>query len=142
MADENRYFTLEEANRTLTYVRPIVSDIVKAYGRWREGVQNYEVIAADSRSDEGETDDQVALREEVDRIAREINAYLVELSAVGCVFKGFGDGLVDFYSRLDGRDIFLCWKLGEPEITTWHELDAGFAGRQELVPALVQGRPE
>jgi hypothetical protein len=142
MADENRYFTLEEANRTLTYVRPIVSDIVKAYERWREGVQNYEVIAAGSRSDEGETDEQVALREEVDRIAREINAYLVELSAVGCVFKGFDDGLVDFYSRLDGRDIFLCWKLGEPEITTWHELEAGFAGRQELVPALVQGRPE
>lgn len=140
MADERKYFTLEEANRTLPYVGPIVSDIVRAYKTWREGVQRYEVIAAGIRSDDGETDEQVILREEVDQIAKEISAYLEELSAVGCVFKGFDDGLVDFYSRLDGRDIFLCWKLGESDITHWHELDVGFAGRQELVPALVEGR--
>jgi hypothetical protein len=142
MADEHKYFTVEEANRTLPYVGPVVADIVRAYRTWREGVQRYEVIAAGIRSDDGETDEQVVLREEVDQIAREISAYLGELSAVGCVFKGFDDGLVDFYSRLDERDIFLCWKLGESEITHWHELDAGFAGRQELVPALVQGRSE
>ncbi len=142
MADENKYFTVEEANRTLPYVSPIVSDIVKAYETWREGVQRYEIIAAAGRSDDGETDEQIRLREKVDAVAKEISAYLEELSAVGCVLKGFDDGLVDFYSRLDGRDIFLCWKLGESEITHWHELDAGFAGRQELVPTLVQGRSE
>jgi hypothetical protein len=130
---------LEEANRTLPYVRPIVSDIVDAYKEWQDGVRRYEVLAAASRSDQGETDEQVAVRHDVDRVARQINAYLDELSAVGCVFKGFDDGLVDFFSRLDGRDIFLCWRLGEEEITHWHELDAGFAGRQELVPESIQG---
>ena len=134
-----KYFTLEEANRTLPYVRAIVTDIVRVYGEWQDGVRRYEIIAASSRSDEGETDEQVALREEVDALARQINGYMDELSQVGCLFKGFDDGLVDFRSRLNDRDIFLCWKLGEPEISHWHEIDAGFAGRQELIPELVQG---
>lgn len=132
-----RYFSLEEANRTLPYVRKIVEDIVKEYDRWRDCIYRYEVLAANSRADEGETDEQVALRENVDRIAQRINNFIEELSAVGCVFKGFEGGLVDFYSKLDDRDIFLCWKLGEEEIQYWHEIDTGFAGRQELTPELV-----
>jgi hypothetical protein len=134
-----RYFTLEEANATLPYVRSIVADVVAAYGEWRDHVAQYEVMAASSRSDEGETEVQVALRTEVDRIARRIGGYLSELESVGCTFKGFDGGLVDFLSQRDGRDIFLCWKHGEPEITHWHELDAGFAGRQLLAPELVGG---
>jgi hypothetical protein len=130
-----RYFTLEEANRALPYVRKIVEDIVKEYDRWRDCIYRYEVLAA--KADEGETDEQVALREDVDRIAQRINNFIEELSAVGCVFKGFEGGLVDFYSTLDDRDIFLCWKLGEPDIQYWHEVDTGFAGRQELTPELV-----
>ncbi len=136
--DPIRYFTFEEANATLPYVRGIVGDIVKTYGRWRDGVHRYELVAADSRSEVGETDEQAALRDEVDAIARQISAYIEELAAVGCILKGFDDGLIDFRSRLDGRDILLCWKLGEPEIMHWHETDAGFAGRQKIAPALVQ----
>lgn len=132
-----KYFTLEEANRTLPYVRQIVQDIVKEYDRWRDCIYRYEVIAAEAKPGEGETDDQAALREKVDRVARHINDYIEELSGVGCVFKGFEGGLVDFHSKLDDRDIFLCWKLGEPEIQYWHEVDAGFAGRKELTPELV-----
>ena len=143
MVDESiQYFTLEEANNTLPYVRPVVSDIVAVYRRWKDGVRRYEVMAASSRSDRGETDEQIELREEVEGFARQISAYLEELSNVGCVLKGFDDGLVDFRSRLEGRDILLCWRLGEEDITHWHELDAGFAGRQELVPELVQGGSE
>jgi hypothetical protein len=139
MAEKSiRYFTVEEANRTLTYVGPIVSDIVASYKQWQDGVRRYEVMAAGTRSEPGESEAQVALRGEVEKLARQITDYLDELSAVGCVFKGFDDGLVDFFCRFEGRDVFLCWKLGEPEITHWHELDAGFAGRQELEPDLVQ----
>jgi hypothetical protein len=137
-----KYFTVEEASRTLPYVRPIVADIVESYRKWQDGVRRYEVIAAGSRSECGEAEEQVALREEVETLARQITDYLDELSAVGCVFKGFDDGLVDFFSRFDGRDVFLCWKLGEPEITHWHELDAGFAGRRELELNLVHKESE
>ncbi len=140
MADERiRYFTLEEANRTLPYVGPIVADILAAYKRWRTGVRKYENLAAQKQGKEGESPELASMRGEVDDVAQQINAYLEELSTVGCVFKGFDEGLVDFYSKLDGRDVFLCWKLGESEISYWHELDAGFAGRQELAVELIQG---
>ena len=134
-----RRFTLDEANATLPYVRSIVKDVVEAYAEWRDHVAGYEVMAANSRADDGETDEQVALRDEVDRIARRIGGYLSELEQVGCTFKGFDDGLVDFLSVRDGRDVFLCWRLGEPEIAHWHELDAGYAGRQLLTPECVGG---
>ena len=43
---------------------------------------------------------------------------------MGCVFKGFEAGLVDFYSLREDRPIFLCWRLGEERITHWHEIDS------------------
>ena len=135
----NKYFTLVEANNALPYVRRIVGDIVEEYDRWRDSISQYEVLAADSKAEEGETDKQVELREHVDAIARRINSLIEELTQVGCVFKGFDDGLVDFQSTLDGRDIYLCWKLGEPEIKYWHEVDSGFASRQALENLLVDG---
>ena len=46
-------------------------------------------------------------------------------------------GLVDFPSEMNGRKILLCWRLGEAEVQFWHELDAGYAGRQPLSPSLV-----
>lgn len=134
-----KYFTLAEANNAVPYVSRIVQDIVNEYQQWRDCIFQYEVIAAESKGDEAETNEQVALRLHVDEIAQRINALIDELSKVGCVFKGFDGGLVDFYGRLNGRDIFLCWKLGEAEIGYWHELGAGFAGRQPLVPELVNG---
>jgi hypothetical protein len=41
-------------------------------------------------------------------------------------------GLVDFPCRQDNREVYLCWKLGEDKLDWWHEIDAGFAGRQPL----------
>ena len=133
------HFTLDEANATLPYVRSIVTDVVAAYEEWRECVARYEVMAAKSRSDEGETEKQVTLRTDVDRIARRIAGYISELEGVGCTLKGFDDGIVDFLSKQDGRDVLLCWKLGEQEISHWHELDSGFAGRQLLTAEFVSG---
>ncbi|GBD32106.1 MAG: hypothetical protein KatS3mg081_2177 [Gemmatimonadales bacterium] len=135
-----KYFTVEEANRTLPLVRRVVGDIVDEYRRWRENVYRYELIAATRAPGQPETDEQVALRRLVDQSAHKINGYMEELALVGCLFKGFEEGLVDFYSKLEGRDVFLCWKLGEPEVSYWHELDAGYAGRRPLAPRLAEGR--
>ena len=131
-----RYFSLSEANRTLPLVKRIVADIAGRYPAWRDLVYRYEAVAAQARPETGELPEQLSLKREIDGVARQINGFLEELEQVGCVFKGFPDGLVDFYGKLDGRDIFWCWKLGEDEIRHWHEIDAGFAGRQEI-PAVV-----
>ncbi len=130
----HKYFTLAQANRTLPLVQRIVADITGRYPRWRDLVYRYELIAAQSHPDHGESEEQVALRDQIEQVAREINDFLGELDQVGCVFKGFEQGLVDFYGQLDGRDVFWCWKQGEDAIRHWHELDTGYSGRQP-VPA-------
>ncbi len=127
-----RYFTAAEANRTLPLVRRIVDDITMLYPEWRELVNQYELVAASAKPEWGESTEQIALRSRIEDIARRITAYLAELETVGCVFKGFQEGLVDFYGKLDGRDVFWCWKQGEDRIEHWHDIEAGFAGRQPI----------
>lgn len=127
-----RFFTLAEANRTLPLVRRIVQDIASYYPGWKDLVARYEVIAAQARPDWGESKEQLDLKAEIDVVARKINACLLELEQVGCEFKGFDAGLVDFHGKLEDREILWCWKMGEDRITHWHELDAGFAGRQPI----------
>jgi hypothetical protein len=124
-----RYFTLAEANSTLPLVRRIVADITSLYPQWRDLVASFELVAAQARPEWGESAEQVRLRTEIEKVARDIAAFLSELEQIGCVFKGFDQGLVDFYGRIDGRDIFWCWKVGEDKIEHWHELETGFTGR-------------
>lgn len=132
----HKYFTLAQANKTLPLVRRIVSDLTSLHPQWRDLVYRYELIAAQAKPEWGESPEQVALRAEIEALARQINDYLLELDQVGCVFKGFEAGLVDFYGQLDGRDIFWCWQQGEEQITHWHDVEAGFAGRQP-VPEVI-----
>ena len=85
-----------------------------------------------------ESQEQVALKAQIDSVAGKINEFLEELEQIGCEFKGFDQGLIDFHGRLDEREILWCWQLGEERITHWHELEAGFAGRQPL-PEVLSG---
>jgi hypothetical protein len=133
-----RYFTLAEANRTLPLVKRIVGDITALHPQWRDLVSRYELVAAQAKPEWGESREQLDLRHQIDAVAREINGYLQELEQIGCLFKGFDEGLVDFYGKLDGREIFWCWKKGEERIEHWHELKAGYQGRQP-VPEVVRG---
>jgi hypothetical protein len=127
-----RFFTLAEANRTLPLVRRIVQDLTVVYPAWKDLVAKYELVAAQSRPDWGESKEQLDLKGQIDAVAARINGFLKELGAIGCEFKGFDEGLVDFHGKLEDREILWCWKLGEERITHWHELDAGFAGRQPI----------
>jgi hypothetical protein len=59
------------------------------------------------------------------------------VNALGCLVKDVEQGLVDFYSMLDGEAVFLCWQFGEPGVTHWHPVDEGFAGRQPIEGVMV-----
>ena len=131
-----KHFTLAEANKTLPLVKRVVADITSLHPKWRDLVYKYELAAAQARPDWGESKEQLDLRAKIEAIARQIQDYLLELEQIGCVFKGFEQGLVDFYGKLDGREIFWCWKQGEERISHWHEVEAGYAGRQ-AIPELV-----
>jgi hypothetical protein len=132
-----KLFTLAEAERTLPLVRRIAQDLTAEYPAWRAAVGRFEILTGGARADWGETQELVAARDLVTAHAEKINRYLQELEAIGCVFKGFEAGLVDFYSLREDRPIFLCWQLGEERITHWHEIESGFAGRQPIDAAIL-----
>jgi len=136
-----KLFTLAEAERTLPLVWRVVHDLTVEYPAWRAAVARFEVLTGGARADWGETGELVAARDEVARHADRINRYLQELEAIGCVFKGFEAGLVDFYSLREDRPIFLCWRLGEERITHWHETDSGFSGRQPIDASILSATP-
>lgn len=65
-------------------------------------------------------------------ITQRIAERLDEVRALGAEVKAV-DGLVDFRSRFEGRVVYLCWRFGEERIQFWHDLEAGFAGRQRIL---------
>jgi hypothetical protein len=97
------------------------------------------VLSGGARADWGEGPELLEARAAAMQHAERINTFLNELEQIGCVFKGFDAGLVDFYSLKEDRLVFLCWRLGEPRITHWHELDTGFTGRQPIDDSMLSG---
>jgi len=129
-------FTVEGANRTLPLVRKIVEDIVRQHRVWREKILELDLIASTAKVDESR-DRAGQLEREAQLLAREIDGYERELADLGIELKDRRLGLVDFASEIGGRRVLLCWRLGEPEVQFWHEVDAGYGGRQPLSPSLV-----
>jgi len=121
-------YTVEQANRALPYVRRIVEDLVAEHRKWADAVRELEAVAG-----RGRADDPDPRAEELRRLAHtsaaDIDTFLAELAALGVECKGYDVGLVDFPAVLGGREVYLCWRLGEPAVAHWHDRDAGFAGR-------------
>ena len=72
-------------------------------------------------------------RRPTDPVAKEINALLLEIAHFGVDVKDPDQGLIDFPAVRRGREVLLCWKLGEDEVRYWHGVDEGFAGRKPLL---------
>ena len=128
---EPRFFTLEEANRTLPLVRKIVEDLMEEHQRLEGILPRLRKPDPETEPDSVEEAEQKFLREDAARVSADIERYMGELESLGCLFKGF-DGLVDFWAMRDDRPIFLCWRYPEEQITHWHEVEAGFAGRRPI----------
>ena len=73
-----------------------------------------------------------ALHDELARSATELGGIVDEIQTLGVIVKDLDAGLVDFPSTREGREVLLCWLLGEDEIGYWHGLEDGFAGRQPI----------
>ena len=131
-----KLFTIEQANKTLPLVRKIVEDIVQQHRLWRENLLEFDLVSSSARADEPDAR-AVELERKAQSMAREIDSYQRELDVLGIELKDRRLGLVDFPSEMAGRHVLLCWRLGEPEVQFWHEVDSGYAGRQPLSPELV-----
>ena len=131
---ERKLFTVEQVNAMLPLVRAIVKDLSALS---REVVERRERLAHLLSGRTLETSDPyrselVQIEDELEKDSRRLRDYVEELRDLGAEPKNGIEGLVDFPTIIDGRVVYLCWKLDEPEVLFWHELDAGFQGRQRL----------
>ena len=132
---KRKYFSVEEANRALPLVKAIVGDIVKQFQVVNDLGQRLTAVSGDRRrrkSDDLYTEEVVHSRAELEAEEAKLVTFIDELTALGVELKGPSDGLCDFPSIREGREVYLCWRLGEPEVLHWHELHTGVAGRKPL----------
>lgn len=123
----SRYFTLKEANETLSLLRPMVEEILRI--RADVLARQPELWPAIQRSvGNGGSAGLSRLYldfERLDQLAHQIQD-------LGVHIKDLSVGLMDFPALREGREIYLCWRFGEERVEHWHELEAGFAGRQRI----------
>jgi hypothetical protein len=129
-----RYFTAAEANARLPLVRAIVRDIAALARDLHERQERLERIKPTDRklrnAAHQEEIDQVVT--EIERDQERIGEFVAELTRLGVEMKDPFVGLVDFPCWMGNREVCLCWRLDETDVGFWHEMDAGFAGRQKL----------
>ena len=122
-----KIFTIEEANALLPRIRVIVEGIFAA--RQEALALRPEVWPVlEKAAGNGGSRKAGELLEVFGRFEK----FVFELQDLGCELKGIEQGLVDFPTIMHGRPVYLCWKYNEPRIAFWHDLEAGFAGRQPL----------
>jgi hypothetical protein len=124
-----KIFSIEEANALLPTARRIVEAVRRAHHRllaYQEAAKHAAEGAEQGGGGMADGPRYVAL-------LIELTTRTSELETLGVQLKDYARGLIDFPSLRDGRVILLCWQLGEGEqIEWWHDVEAGFAGRQPL----------
>jgi hypothetical protein len=131
-----RHFTPREANDELAHIRPLVEELV-ARRRQQQRLAELRFERAVKIAGNGGGLDPRAVHEENEAEQRarvEIARCVNEIHGRGAIVKDIDTGLVDFPAMRAGEEILLCWRLGEDEITHWHSLEEGFAGRKRLDP--------
>lgn len=130
-------FTLKEANRLVPKIKGIFDDthvlkkkiaILKSEldwlrEFWKDGLHD---------SDNPDSEKYYELANEVEKLYTQIAQNMQKVQAMGCMVKDVDNGLVDFYSTVNGELAFLCWRYGESEIKYWHSVEGGFSTRQPI----------
>ena len=127
------YFTREEAEALLPQISVVLREIQVKYESVLQTQEELDALRMQAAGNGYHLQDHIMnLQRELSQQAQTLRKLLDELTGFGCVLKDPERGLIDFLSLRSGREIYLCWYLGEERINFWHDLEAGFAGRQPL----------
>jgi hypothetical protein len=122
-----RYFTLQEANETLNLIRPLMDEVqairLKILKNQPEAWPAIEKSAGNGGNR--------ALSNMVQDFEK-FDALIHRIQDMDVLIKDINLGLLDFPALKDDREVYLCWQYGEGEIAFWHEIEAGYAGRQPI----------
>jgi hypothetical protein len=122
-----RYFTLPEANETLVTIRPLMDEVQAI----REKILASQPEAWPAIEKSAGNGGNRALSNMVQDFEK-LDALIHRILETGALIKDINMGLLDFPAMRDEHEVYLCWKYGEGEIAFWHEIEAGYAGRQPI----------
>ena len=130
-----KVFTVEEANRLL----PKLTELIGALqvNQAEISAKEVEIDALEilhPPNEEGQPAHEVG--REIEQYNEFVNRFydlVDEVHQTGCFLKDIEMGLVDFYAMHQGRVVYFCWKLGEPEVGFWHEVGRGYTYRQPII---------
>ena len=138
MADEeSKYFSLTEAERLRAQLEPVLIEAMETRRKMAEVEEQLRALSERIQRSGGlmvSYEKAGKTRLERNRLEEEVQAALDRIHATGCVVKDLDVGLLDFPSRINDEDVYLCWRLGEDRIRFYHRQDEGFAGRKPIDP--------
>jgi len=120
-----KYYTPKEANAALATVRPMLAEMMKIGENIRDRQPELWEMVQKSAGNGGDPKLSKLLIE-FDRL----DLLLHQIQDMGIEVKDLTIGLIDFVALYAGREVYLCWKYGEGTIQFWHEIEAGYSGRQ------------
>ena len=135
--EESKLFSLSEAERVRALIEPVLIEAIEARRKFGEFDDQLSALAERIQRSGGllvQFDHTSTLRLERNRLEHTIRDALEKIQATGCIVKDLEVGLLDFPSRIDGEEVYLCWRLGEDRIRFYHRQDEGFAGRKPIDP--------
>lgn len=124
---EKRYFTLQEAKDTLVEIRDSVIRLTEVKKAIDEKTSEVEKLKEKSTDNSGSALGTLYVQELI-----ELQATLNRLQERGVLVKDLNRGLLDFPHLKEGREVYLCWEVGEESIRFWHEIEDGFPGRKKI----------
>ena len=123
MSDEMHY-TVAEANELLPYLAPALVEL-------RETFEEASVVRAKVAS-AAAGNGWSSSREQWSTLLARVSELIDRLRDWGVQLRDIDRGLVDLPGSIGGERVWLCWRLGEPEVAYWHPVDEGFGSRRPL----------
>jgi hypothetical protein len=137
---DQEVFTLEEVNAKIPQLREMVGEQLAQRATIQERLSSLgeltEEIPDDFAAQPGDSSEVRALKAELAMLVAAYHRGWQAVEALGAVVKDPRVGLIDFYGRVDGKLVWLCWKYGEEEVAYYHALDEGFSGRKAIGQSL------
>ena len=132
-------YTLDEANAMLPLLRAILRDVTTLANELRDRYERLIRLQEAKGLDKAHEEEVQQLMAEFERGQEKMKEYEAELEKLGVELKDYYTGLIDFRHLRDGKEVYLCWRLGEPEIAHWHDLNSGFSGRKKIEENVLNG---
>jgi hypothetical protein len=127
------YFTRAQAEALLPQLEPILLELRELRAELADIEEKVEALQLRMRGNGHEHQGEMAqLRERAATLIEQVNERVHRINELGVLVKDLQMGLVDFPARREGREVYLCWRLGEPRVAWWHTIEGGFAARQPL----------